>query len=119
MLYNKVKSFTSCHNQTKRLFDGVENKYIIPFGSDAVNDASHGILRGRMTLSLAEMKQTFDNSINDTLSSCSKLFEGQIVKVSTPYKEATAINGRILERHNRWRIRRVPVSKRETSGEAL
>ncbi|PVF91296.1 hypothetical protein CPB86DRAFT_878600 [Serendipita vermifera] len=90
--------------KTKRMFDGVETRNTIPFGNEAVNDPKHGIQRGRITLSLAEMKQTFDGSVEDTLSSCSRLFEGQIVKnliIVGGFGESVYLRKRLREKLSR------------------
>jgi hypothetical protein len=73
------------------LFDGTETRNIIPFASNAVNDKKYGIHRGRITLSLDELKQMFEGSIEATLASCWRLFAGQTVEVSINSRKTSTI----------------------------
>lgn len=67
--------------QTKRLFDGEQRSYAVDFGSSRDNDRPNGILKGRLSLTKAEVASTFESVVQQALNSCSALLRGQKVKV--------------------------------------
>lgn len=67
--------------QTKRLFDGEQANYAVEFGSSRDNDRLNGIIKGRLSLTKAEVASTFEDVITKTLNSCLNLLGDQKVKV--------------------------------------
>ncbi|CAG8644588.1 7679_t:CDS:2, partial [Acaulospora colombiana] len=59
--------------KTKRLFDGTQSSNVVQFGRARDNDRSHGILKGKINLTTAEVRSTFDDTVARTVSSCGKL----------------------------------------------
>lgn len=66
--------------KTKRLFDGTQGSNVIQFGRARDNDRAHGIIKGRLELTAAEVSGTFDETVTRTLESCTKLFRGRKVQ---------------------------------------
>ncbi|PVF91015.1 hypothetical protein CPB86DRAFT_746070 [Serendipita vermifera] len=66
--------------KTKRLFGSDLSSNAIHFGRNSDNDRTHGILKGRITLTSEEIGSTFDGSVTRTVDSCLKLLRGHKVQ---------------------------------------
>ncbi|PVF93794.1 hypothetical protein CPB86DRAFT_741882 [Serendipita vermifera] len=66
--------------QTKRLFGGDLSSNVIRFGRTQDNDRAHGIIKGRITLTSAEIESTFNGPVTRIVESSQKLLQGHDVQ---------------------------------------
>lgn len=68
---------------------------MIHFGRNADNDRSVGIIKGRISLTKAEIGTTYDNVIMRIEDSCIKLLRGRKIQVCSVHKTVVVVlNGR-------------------------
>ncbi|PVF96877.1 hypothetical protein CPB86DRAFT_826887 [Serendipita vermifera] len=66
--------------KTKRLFDGTQSLNVVQFGRSRDNDRAHGIIKGKLNLTAAEVGSTFDETVNRIATSCGKLIGGHKIE---------------------------------------
>ncbi|KIM25121.1 hypothetical protein M408DRAFT_26521 [Serendipita vermifera MAFF 305830] len=66
--------------RTKRLFDGEIGSYAVDFGGTRDNDRRNGIIKGRLSLTKAEIASTFEDVIRRTMQSCLSLLSDRAIK---------------------------------------
>ncbi|PVF96864.1 hypothetical protein CPB86DRAFT_475981 [Serendipita vermifera] len=66
--------------KTKRIFDGTQTSNVINFGGPRDNDRDHGILKGKLTLTRAEVSTTFDDVVAKTVNSNLRLLRGRKIQ---------------------------------------
>ncbi|PVF96876.1 hypothetical protein CPB86DRAFT_735972 [Serendipita vermifera] len=66
--------------RAKRLFNGTQTLNVLQFGKARDNDRDHGILKGKLGLTAAEVSKTFDETVTRTVDSCIKLLRGRKVQ---------------------------------------
>ena len=70
--------------QPKRHPDGTRASYVVDFGSIRDNDRKNGIIKGKLSLTNAEVASTFEDVIQRTINSCLTLLSGRNVKAWSP-----------------------------------
>ncbi|KAG8772201.1 hypothetical protein FRC20_002802 [Serendipita sp. 405] len=72
-----VRSF---ERKTKRIFDDTQTLCILDFGGSRDNDRRHNILKGKITLTNAEVGMSFDDVVARIVDSVLKLMRGRPVR---------------------------------------
>lgn len=67
--------------QPKRHPDGTRATYVMNFGGIGDNDRKNGIIKGKLSLTNAEVASTFEDVVQRTMNSCLTLLSGRNVKV--------------------------------------
>ncbi|PVF96862.1 hypothetical protein CPB86DRAFT_786494 [Serendipita vermifera] len=66
--------------KTKRIFDGTQTSSILQFGTPRDNDRDRGILKGKISLTRAEVRSTFEGVASRIMESCLVLLRGRKVQ---------------------------------------